>query len=37
MKTKTFRIIAVAIAMVLMAGCSQNQILVTLEASVAAT
>jgi hypothetical protein len=37
MKTKLFRIIAVATAMVVMAGCSQSQILVTLEASVAAT
>lgn len=37
MKTKFFRIIAVATAMVFMAGCSQNQVLVTLEASVAAT
>jgi hypothetical protein len=37
MKTKLFRIIAVATAMGLMAGCSQNQVLTTLEASVAAT
>jgi hypothetical protein len=37
MKRKIFRIMAVATAMALMAGCSENQVLVTLEASVAAT
>lgn len=37
MKTNTFRIMAVATAMAVLAGCSQNQVLATLEASVAAT
>ncbi|MGO9239625.1 MAG: hypothetical protein ACLQBJ_02355 [Bryobacteraceae bacterium] len=37
MKTKVFGIMAVATALALLAGCAQNQILATLEASVSAT
>ncbi len=37
MKKKLFRIMAVVTVLALLSGCSQNQILATLEASVAAT
>jgi ABC-type phosphate transport system permease subunit len=37
MKTKVFGIMAVATVLALLAGCGQNQILATLEASVSAT
>jgi hypothetical protein len=37
MKTNAIMFTIVALAMVLLAGCTQNQVLVSLEASVAAT
>ena len=37
MQTKVLQIVAAVAAMAVMAGCSQNQVLATLEASVAAT
>ncbi len=37
MKTNSIKLIAVALAMALLVGCTQNQILASLEASVAAT
>lgn len=37
MKNKVFKLTAVILAMAFLMGCSQNQILLTLEASVAAT
>ena len=37
MKTRVLKTMAAVAAMVVLAGCSQNQVLATLEASVAAT
>ena len=37
MRTKVLQIVAAVAAMAVMAGCSQNQVLAALEASVAAT